>query len=176
MGLVDKSAYEAMLEPHTNPWALDCIRKAQERGQTERPRSNPFSKEERRRNGTTGITRAEYGVLMNPKGKNKRDVWNITTEKFGGPHSATMLVKLAEICVLAGSGPGDLVVDPFCGTGTTRVAALKHSRKFVGINPVPEIVEMARGRLSRFNSAAREPQHRERDGVIFSPSRGLLKL
>lgn len=143
--------YEAILEPHTNPWALDCIKKAQESGQTERPRSNPFSKDERRRNGTKGITRAEYGVLMNPDGKNERDVWTVTTEKFGGAHSATMPVKLAETCVLTGSGCGDVVLDPFCGTGTTGVAALKHGRRFLGIDLAPRIVEMARGRLSALN-------------------------
>lgn len=153
--------YEAILEPHTNPWALDCIRKAQEAGHTERPKSNPFSKEERRAKGTRGITRAEYGVLMNPKGKNKRDVWNITTEKFGGAHSATMPVKLAEICVLAGSGPGDLVLDPFCGTGTTGIAALKHNRKFLGVDLVPRTVEMARGRLLKSDTTASKPSSRD---------------
>jgi site-specific DNA-methyltransferase (adenine-specific) len=143
--------FKQMLEPHTNPWAIDCIKKAQESGQHERPRSNPFSKDERRRKGTTGITRAEYGVLMNPNGRNKRDVWTLPTEKFGGAHSAAMPVKLAESCVLAGSALDDLVVDPFTGTGTTGVAALKHGRKFIGIELVPQTVELARRRLSAVN-------------------------
>lgn len=148
--------YEAILEPHSNPWAIDCIRKAQESGQTERPRSNPFSKDDRRRKGTKGITRAEYGVLMNPDGKNKRDVWSVATEKYGGSHSAVMPVKLAETCVLAGSGQGDLALDPFCGTGTTGIAALNHGRRFLGVDLVPRIVEMARGRLASLTDQTKQ--------------------
>lgn len=145
--------YEAILEPHTNPWAIDCIKKAQESGHTERPRSNPFSKEERRRKGTKGITRAEYGALMNPNGKNKRDVWDITTEKYAGAHAAVMPLKLAETCVLAGSSPGDVVLDPFCGTGTSGVAALKNCRRFLGIDLVPSFVDIARQRLEAFTDS-----------------------
>jgi site-specific DNA-methyltransferase (adenine-specific) len=149
--------YEAILEPHTNPWALDCIRKAKETGQLARPRSNPFSKDERRRKGTRGITRAEYGILMNPNGKNKRDVWTVTTEKFRGSHSAVMPVGLAELCVLAGSAHGDAVLDPFCGTGSTGIAALENGRKFLGIELVPESVEAARRRLSAFQATTNLP-------------------
>lgn len=71
---------------------------------------------------------------MNPNGKNKRDVWAIPSEKYKGLHSAVMPVQLAEPCVSASSKPGDVVLDPFCGAGTTGVAALKHRRKFVGID------------------------------------------
>ena len=141
--------YQAILEPHNNPWAIDCIKKAQESGLTGRPQNDPFlSKEERRIRGAKGITRAEYGALMNPNGKNKRDVWHIPSEKFKGLHSAVMQVPLAETCVLAGSMPGDVVVDPFCGAGTTGVAALKHGRKFVGIDLLPRFVRMATDRLT----------------------------
>ena len=58
-----------------------------------------------------------------------------------------MPVALAELCVLAGSKPGGLVLDPFAGTGTTGVAALKHGRKFVGIEIVGRFVDAARARL-----------------------------
>jgi site-specific DNA-methyltransferase (adenine-specific) len=140
--------YEAVLEPHDNPWAIDCIRKAQEQGWTGRPRNDPFKKEERRANGARGITRAEYGALMNPNGKNRRDVWQINTEKFGGSHSAVMPLRLAETCVKAASEPGDVVLDPFCGTGTTGVAALQNGRRFLGVELVPRFVETAHARLT----------------------------
>jgi len=137
------------LEPHDNPWAIDCIKKAQESGFNGRPRNDPFwSKEERRKKGAKGITRAEYGALMNPNGKNKRDVWQIPSEKFKGLHSAVMPVRLAETCLLAGSEPGDVVLDCFCGAGTTGVAGLKHGRKFLGIDLLPHFVQMARERLA----------------------------
>ncbi len=94
-----------------------------------------------------GITRAEYGTLMNPNGKNKRDVWTINSEKFRGSHPAVMPVALARVCVLAGSRPGDVVLDPFAGTGTTGVAALENGRRFVGIELVPRFIRMAHQRL-----------------------------
>jgi site-specific DNA-methyltransferase (adenine-specific) len=141
--------YEAILEPHDNPWAIDCIKKARQSGFTGRPRNDPFlSKEERRKNGQPGITRAEYGALMNPNGKNKRDVWSIPSEKFKGLHSAVMPVRLAELCALATSQPGDLVLDPFCGAATTGVAALKNGRRFIGIDLVLRFVQMAEDRLA----------------------------
>jgi DNA modification methylase len=139
--------YEAVLEPHDNPWALDCIQKALASGIPDRPRNNPFSKDSRRMNGTKGITRAEYGALMNPNGKNKRDVWTIKAEKQRGSHSAVMPVELAEICIRAGSESGDVVLDPFCGTGTAGVAAMKHGRRFVGVELLKEFVDETNHRL-----------------------------
>jgi DNA modification methylase len=138
--------YDAILEPH-GEWALDCIRKAQASGLTGRPKTNPFSKDKRHLNGLRGVTRGEYGSLMNPRGKNRRDVWTINTEKFRGSHSAVMPVALARVCVLAGSQPDDVVLDPFGGTGTTGVAALESGRRFVGIDLVPRFIRMAHERL-----------------------------
>jgi site-specific DNA-methyltransferase (adenine-specific) len=147
--------YDAILEPHDSEWAVDCIRKAQASGLTGRPRTNPFSKDKRAVNGMRGITRAEYGTLMNPNGKNRRDVWTINAEKFRGAHSAVMPVALADVCVKAGSAVGDVVLDPFAGTGTTGVAALANGRRFVGIELVPRFIRMAHGRLKESGRASR---------------------
>lgn len=136
--------FEQMLEPHTNPWAIDCIKKAQETGQTERPRSNPFSKEERRRKGTVGITRAEYGALMNPDGKNKRDVWTVNTKWFKKLHFAVYPEELIKPCILSCCPPGGIVLDPFSGAGTTGVVAVKNGRNFIGIELVPASAALAR--------------------------------
>ena len=95
-----------------------------------------------------GITRADYGALMNPNGKNKRDVWSTNAEKeFRGSHSAVMPVAVARICVLAGSRVGDVVLDPFVVTGTTGVAALENARRFVGTEVVARFVRVSHGRL-----------------------------
>ncbi len=56
---------------------------------------------------------------------------------------------LAEVCVLAGSRPGDLVLDPFTGAGTTALVALRHGRRFIGSEASSEYVTLARDRLSR---------------------------
>ncbi len=139
--------YDAILEPHGSAWARDCLRMAQASGLTGRPKTNPFSKDKRQANSMKGITRAEYGALMNPSGRNRRDVWTFNTEKFRGAHSAVMPLALAKVCVLAGSKRGDIVLDPFAGTGTTGVAALENGRRFVGIDLVPRFVRMAQVRL-----------------------------
>jgi len=95
----------------------------------------------------SNITRAEFGALMNPRGKNKRDVWTINADRHQGSHPAVMPEALAEICVRAGSRAGDLVMDPFCGTGTTGVVALKIARKFIGIDLLRQCAEESRYRL-----------------------------
>ncbi len=66
--------HEAVLEPHDSAWARDCIRKTQASGVTGSPENNPFSKDQRRAKGTRGISRTDFGALMNPSGRNKQDV------------------------------------------------------------------------------------------------------
>jgi DNA modification methylase len=58
-----------------------------------------------------------------------------------------MLRTLPDESVLAGSPRGGLVLDPFAGSGTTGVVALKHGRDFIGIDLNPKYAEMARARL-----------------------------
>lgn len=86
-------------------------------------------------------------------GANLRDVWWLPTKPFKEAHFAVMPVALAELCVLAGSQPGDTVLDPFSGAGTTGVAALSHGRNYVGVELNPEYVELSRRRLSDVNPA-----------------------
>lgn len=75
--------------------------------------------------------------LKNP-GKQMRTVWSITTpqkaEKTFGKHPTQKPIKLLDRIVLASTNPGDLILDPFAGSATTGVSALKHKRKFIGID------------------------------------------
>lgn len=66
-------------------------------------------------------------------GANKRDVWTVATQPYAGAHFATFPMKLIEPCILAGSRAGDVVLDPFMGSGASGEVALQHGRKFVGI-------------------------------------------
>jgi DNA modification methylase len=79
--------------------------------------------------------------------RNRRTVWTVATEPFPGAHFATMPQALVEPCVLAGSRAGDMVLDPFTGSGTVGVVALRHGRRFVGLELNPEYVAMARARI-----------------------------
>ena len=55
--------------------------------------------------------------------RNARNVWTIATQPYSGAHFATMPPELAEQCIKAGSKPGDMVLDPFGGAGTTGLVA-----------------------------------------------------
>jgi DNA modification methylase len=63
---------------------------------------------------------------------NKRSVWTVATRPYKGAHFATFPPALIEPCILAGSRPGDVVLDPFMGSGTTAQVALQHGRRFLG--------------------------------------------
>ena len=73
------------------------------------------------------------GVEGNPRGRNRRYVWSIATRPFKGAHFATFPPALVEPCILAGSRPGDVVLDPFNGAGTTGLVAVQHGRRYVGV-------------------------------------------
>ena len=79
--------------------------------------------------------------------RNKRDVWNIPTKPFKGAHFAVMPEALVEPCILAGSREGDLVLDPFAGSGTVGVVALREGRKFIGAELNSEYAAIAVERI-----------------------------
>ena len=63
---------------------------------------------------------------------NKRSVWTVTTKPFHGAHFAVFPPDLIEPCVLAGSRPNDIVLDPFMGSGTTAAVAQRLNRLYLG--------------------------------------------
>lgn len=71
-------------------------------------------------------------------GKQMRSVWSMTTptkaEKTFGKHPTQKPLTLLERVVLSSSNPGDLILDPFAGSATTGIAALKHGRQFIGVD------------------------------------------
>jgi DNA modification methylase len=80
--------------------------------------------------------------------RNRRSVWTIeTSQTKDDKHNATFPFELPEICILAGSDLNDVVLDPFVGTGTSGVAALKHGRRFIGVDISPEYTQQARQRI-----------------------------
>lgn len=101
----------------------------------------------------------------NPKGKNPSDVWDfdpatafdicpiweVPNVKANHPektaHPCQFPSELVERCVLAFTNPGDLILDPFIGSGTTAIAALQHGRRAVGIDRDSRYVQLARHRM-----------------------------
>lgn len=80
--------------------------------------------------------------------RNKRSVWTIMNKPFNGPHHATFPPDVARPCILAGSRPGDLVLDPFMGVGTVALVAESLGRKWLGIELGAESVEIAEKRMA----------------------------
>jgi site-specific DNA-methyltransferase (cytosine-N4-specific) len=99
-----------------------------------------FSKSERYAYDTTAV--------RGPNGRNLRTVWDIPTQPARDAHVAMFPLALTEPCIELASEPGELVLDPFVGSGTTGVAALEAERRFLGIELNPEYVAIAERRLN----------------------------
>jgi adenine-specific DNA-methyltransferase len=88
----------------------------------------------------------------NPLGKNPSDVWEITNVKNNHPekteHPCQYPIDLVNRLVLAMSNEGDIVLDPFMGSGTTAVAARNNNRQFIGFEIEQRYVEIANRRLA----------------------------
>jgi DNA modification methylase len=93
-----------------------------------------------------GTERSSLGIPAKET-RNKRDVWTVATFPYKEAHFATFPPKLIEPCILAGCPPGGVVLDPFCGSGTTGVVALRHQRDFIGIELNPDYITLINKRL-----------------------------
>jgi site-specific DNA-methyltransferase (cytosine-N4-specific) len=77
----------------------------------------------------TGYYSEDGDLLVNPLGKNPGDVWDITTQPYPDAHYSTFPEKLVERMMLCSSKPGDRVLDPFAGSGTTGRVAIRLRRR-----------------------------------------------
>lgn len=94
-----------------------------------------------------------YGLMKEHNGgKQMKDVWTGTLtpqrEKTEGKHPTQKPLYLLERIVESSTHEGDIVLDPFCGSGTTGVACRKFGRTFIGIDISAEYLELSRRRLS----------------------------
>lgn len=92
------------------------------------------------------------GDIIKKPNKQMRSVWAINTpkkeEKLFGKHPTQKPLALLERIILACSNPNDLILDPFCGSATTGVAAHRLGRQFVGIDAERDFLErLAKPRL-----------------------------
>lgn len=97
---------------------------------------------------SASVERDSHGLAPNETGKrNRRTVWTIATKPYKGAHFATFPEELIRPCILAGSKPGNTVLDPFCGSGTTGVVAIQEGRDFIGIEINPEYCTLSKQRI-----------------------------
>ena len=81
--------------------------------------------------------------------RNRRSVWTVATQPYDGAHFATYPPALIEPCILAGSRPGDTVLDPFMGSGTTAQVAQNLGRKAIGCELNPQYVTLQTERTAQ---------------------------
>lgn len=127
---------DATREPHTQI-SKDRVGRGRSRGK--------YVDEQRtaRVQGFHGSTSA----FCHPKGKNKRSVWTVAAKGFKGAHFATFPTALIEPCIKAGARPGDVVLDPFLGSGTTGLVAQNLARDWIGVELNPDYAAIARERI-----------------------------
>jgi site-specific DNA-methyltransferase (adenine-specific) len=88
----------------------------------------------------------DVAVKLN-KGKQMKNLWVIPAERHKTPHPTEKPEKLLERIILIGSKEGDIVLDPFMGSGTTGVVAKRLNRNFIGIEIDENYFELARKRI-----------------------------
>ena len=81
--------------------------------------------------------------------RNRRSVWTVATQPYAGAHFAVFPAALIEPCVLAGSRPGDVVLDPFMGSGTTAQVAQALGRQWIGCELNPEYAPLQQARTAQ---------------------------
>lgn len=100
-------------------------------------------------NGGLSSLAARYQNGEGSLKRNRRSVWHVNPQPFKGAHFATFPFDLIEPMILAGCPPQGTVLDPFAGSGTTGLVALRHGRNFIGVELNPQYVEIARPRLAQ---------------------------
>jgi len=80
---------------------------------------------------------------------NKRSVWRINTKPYKEAHFAVFPEELPTLCIKAGSEEGDVVLDPFFGSGTTGWVAQRLGRKWIGIELNAEYIKIAEKRFAQ---------------------------
>ena len=97
-------------------------------------------------NKGTGL-QPHSGLSKSYPTKNKRSVWTVTSKPYKEAHFATYPPDLIEPCIKAGSQKGDIILDPFMGSGTTAMVAKQLDRHFIGCELHDSYKTLIDGRL-----------------------------
>ena len=99
--------------------------------------------------GVNGNGRVSTKERIESSGRNMRNVWMLGPENFPDAHFAAFPSEIPRRCILAGSRPGDTILDPFLGSGTTALVARQLGRRCVGIELQADYLGMIRKRLAQ---------------------------
>lgn len=106
--------------------------------------------------------------------RNRRSVWTVATRPYKGAHFATFPPALIEPCILAGRRPGDVVLDPFMGSGTTAAVALQHGRQYLGCELNPDYGPLQDQRIAEAAPVAKKAKKPARPRVLAHQQLELL--
>ena len=127
-----------------------------------------FRSADRRR---TGLVKQHFDSAIHKlyEKRNRRDVWvvNVKNNNDGTEHYAQYPEELITSCILAGSRPGAIILDPFSGSGTTCVAAKMLGRRYIGIDISEEYCQIARDRLRACDTGVPVKEARAGQGALF---------
>jgi DNA modification methylase len=133
---------DAIREPHAHPEMARNF----DRADANSGRVGDYQRESGRNDGGSHVS----GFRSDPdKGRNARNVWTIGSKPYSGAHFATMPPDLAKRCILAGSRPGDVVIDPFFGSGTTGQCAEELGRGWIGCELQEDYVDLINERTAQ---------------------------
>ena len=102
-------------------------------------------------NEGSGLT-PHSGLTKSYSKRNKRSVWSINKKPYKGAHFATYPEELITPCIKAGSDKGDIILDPFMGSGTTAVVAKDLGRYYIGCELHDDYGELIKKRLGLYAS------------------------
>ena len=90
------------------------------------------------------------GIAKGNTTKNKRSVWTVNKKPYKGAHFATFPPELIEPCIKAGSQKGDIILDPFIGSGTTAMVAKSLGRHYIGCELHESYNDLIQNRVSQY--------------------------
>lgn len=131
----------------------EAVREQASRGPHTRNRLSCFKKQ-----GKVGRHHQGNPVISLDGNRNLRSVWTIPTQRYKGAHFATFPRRLVSPCIKAGTKPGDTVLDPFAGSGTTGAEAVTLGRDFIGIDLSADYLRLARQRIADARKAQRQQE------------------
>lgn len=136
------------LDPIRKPYGKDMQKFLQgkgkgDRNQNTRPSTHNFDCE-KVWNDNGG---SDPGSVIEIGNTNSNDVFAKLCKERGVSHPARFPEKLAEFFILAGSNEGDIVLDPFSGSGTTAISAARNGRRWIGIDANADYCELATARM-----------------------------
>ena len=152
----EQSVTDDLRRPYGSKGAWDLDGRPEEQRPNGKPRGkggkNAFRGQGHFRSADTGPANRE-GRDMADVGagetRNRRSVWTVPTQPYNGAHFATFPPALIEPCILAGSRPGDTVLDCFFGSGTTGEVAVNFGRQWIGCELNPDYAPLQRARTAQ---------------------------